>query len=485
MGGLEAIVAPSGYGGRKVKPEAMQVQPASPIESNRARYYAFALVTSLFFTWGFAYGLLDVLNKHFQSIFNISHTQTTLMQVAYFGAYFVFAIPAGQFSSRFGYKRLIYVGLSLYALGAFMFWPSAVTKKYYGFVLSTVVIGAGLVSLEVAANSYISVLGPPHQAAMRLTFAQARTDAFQAVAAFTGPLIASRAFFHGENQNNLHTVQYVYLGVGLLGICLIVLFFFCKLPEITEAQLQENLEATGAEVKPLWKQWHTLFGAFTQFCYVGAQVALASFVLFYITEDPYLKTRFTSSEASNMFSYMQITFMLGRFVSTPLLQYMEPDLQLLIWGGMTAIFSLVAALTGGRAGLASLFIVFFFESSQFPIIFCLGTSNLGKWTKRGSSLLVMGVGGGAAFPPAQGAVADSINSVRSYIIPFIGYMVVVVYSSGMIIARKRATARAAALIDAEGGVRAADDKDRSSVSDSEKKVEDERRENVTSSAVPV
>ncbi|EJD49104.1 MFS general substrate transporter [Auricularia subglabra TFB-10046 SS5] len=454
-----------------VSAAAEQIVVANPLKSRSTRIYAFALITSLFFTWGFAYGLLD-------NIFKISRTQTTLMQVAYFGAYFVFAIPAGQFASRFGYKMLIYVGLSLYSFGAFMFWPSAVTEKYYGFVLSTVVIGSGLVSLEVAANSYISVLGPPEEASMRLTFAQA----FQAVASFTGPLIASKAFFKGENQNSLHTVQYVYLGVGLLGVCLIVLFFFCTLPEITEQQLQENLDAVGAKVKPLWKQYHTLFGAFAQFCYVGAQVALASFVLFYITEDPYLSKRYDSAAASNMFSYCQITFMIGRFVGTPLLKYFQPDTMLLVWSSLTAIFSVVASLTGGNAGLASLFIIFFFESIQFPVIFCLGTANLGKWTKRGSSLLVMGVGGGAAFPPMQGALADSLNdSVRSYFIPFIGYMVVVFYSAAMIIDRKRKTRMATEVLEAggEAGVvaRLSDgDKGSFTASDEKKGAEESRTE---------
>ncbi|KAH7102737.1 MFS general substrate transporter [Auriculariales sp. MPI-PUGE-AT-0066] len=413
---------------------AAQVHVRNPIESKRQRYFAFALVTSLFFTWGFCYGLLDVLNKHFVNIFGISKLQSTMMQTAYFGAYFVFAIPAGQFASRFGYKALIHVGLTLYMIGAFCFWPSATTAKYYGFVLSTVVIGSGLVSLEVAANSYISVLGPPESASARLVFSQS----FQAVAAFTGPLIASHTFFKSDSDDSLTSVQYVYLGVGLLGLVLNILFFFCKLPEISEDNLQEGLDEAGIVVKPLWEQWHTIFGFLTQFAYVGAQVCVISFVMFYIADDPYLRARFTDAEASNMVSYLQITFMMGRFLSTPLLNWLQrDDLILFVYSTICAIFTIIVMTTGGRAGLASLFIILFFESIQFPVIFVMGTSNLGRWTKRGSSLLVMGVGGGAAFPPMQGAISDNISTTRSYGIPLIGFVVVMLYSLGMMRARSR------------------------------------------------
>lgn len=271
---------------------------------------------------------------------------------------------------------------------------------------------------------------------MRLTLAQG----FQSVASFTGPLIASHAFVKdADAQSSLHTVQWVYLGVGLLGVCLIILFIFCKLPEISEEQLQEELNETGTTVKPLWRQYHTLLGALAEFCYVGAQVAVASFVVFYITEDPSLSRRFSDSAASDMFSYCQVAFMVGRFVGTPFLNYFPPDIMLLVWSTMTTIFSLVAALTGGAAGLASLFLVFFFQSIQFPVIFCLGTENLGKWTKRGGSLLVMGVGGGAVFPPIQGAVADRLTSVRSYVISFVACVGVTAYAAGMVIDRRRRT----------------------------------------------
>ncbi|KAH7102734.1 MFS general substrate transporter [Auriculariales sp. MPI-PUGE-AT-0066] len=376
-----------------------QIATRNPIQSKRQRYMAFALVTSLFFTWGFCYGLqpvlglLDVLNKHFVNIFGITKLQSTMMQTAYFGAYFVFAIPAGQFASRFGYKASIHVGLTLYMIGAFCFWPSATTSKYYGFVLSTIVIGTGLVCgklLYIGAGSISSTRLLPVVPGGRSLYS---------------PLIASHTFFKSENDDSLTSVQYVYLGVGLLGLVLNILFFFCKLPEISEEQLQEGL---------------TIFGFVAQFAYCGAQVGVISFVMFYIADDPYLHARLKDSDASNMVSYFQITFML------------------------------VALTTGGRAGLASMFIILFFESIQFPVIFVMGTANLGKWTKRGSSIIIMGVGGGAVFPPAQGAISDNISTRRSYGMPFLGFAIVWLYALGTLLTRKHKTRTTADVLTEQG-----------------------------------
>ncbi|KDE08400.1 hypothetical protein MVLG_01436 [Microbotryum lychnidis-dioicae p1A1 Lamole] len=263
--------------------------------TKRQEYFAFSLVTSLFFLWGFSYGLLDVLNKHFQTFFGITKLQSTLLQVAYFGAYVVYSPVCGQFISKFGYKKGIYMGLSLYCIGALGFWPSAKFEKYGGFVASAFVIACGLATLEVCANSYVTVLGSPEQAAFRLNFSQS----FNGLASFVGPLIASKYFFGDEaTQHSLGNVQWVYLA-------------------------------------------------------------------------------------------------------------------------------------GGKVGLASLFIVFFFESVCYPTTFTLATSNLGKWTKRGGSLVVMGVGGGAMFPPVQGAMADKTGTQLSYVIPFIGFLFVFAYGLGM------------------------------------------------------
>ncbi|KAI0027821.1 major facilitator superfamily domain-containing protein [Vararia minispora EC-137] len=385
--------------------------------------YSFALVTTLFFTWGFAYGLLDVLNAHFQTIFDVSRTQSTLLQLAYFGAYLVFAPVAGVFMRRYGYKKGIHLGLTLYSLGAVFFWPSAVYRVYGGFVACTFVIGCGLSCLEVAANSYIAVLGTPQYAAMRLNFSQG----FQGVASFAGPLIASTYFFRGANATSLATVQWVYLAVAGLGLVLNILFFFCDLPEIREEELAVN---AGDQEESFWKQYRCVFGFVAQTAYVGSQVAVASLVVNFLSEQG---VGISKSTASLMFSFCQLTFTVGRFVGVVLLKWIDPALLLSFYGLMCCTWSITVGLSPAWAGVAALYLLFFFESICYPTIFTLGTKGLGVYTKKGSGLIVMGVGGGAWYPPAQASVADRISTRRSYLVPFAGYAAMTIYAVGIVI----------------------------------------------------
>ncbi|KDQ57689.1 hypothetical protein JAAARDRAFT_272134 [Jaapia argillacea MUCL 33604] len=395
---------------------------------SRGRWaFAFALVTSLFFTWGFAYGLLDVLNAHFQTVFHITKLQSTLLQLAYFGAYFVYAPFAGVFMKRYGYKRGIHMGLGLYSLGAIFFWPSAKFQKYGGFVGSTFVIGCGLATLEVAANSYIAVLGSPKHAAARLNFSQG----FQGVASFAGPMIASKWFFLGKNATTLDTVQWVYLAVAGLGVVLNILFFFCDLPEITEDALTAEIAEVGIkDVGPFWKQYRCIFGWVAQTSYVGAQVGVAAFVVNFLVDQG---VGISQSRASQLFSYCQITFTGGRFIGVVLLHFIDPALLLSFYGICCTAFAIGVSQATGYGGVGCLFCLFFFESICYPCIFTLGTKNLGVHTKRGSGLIVMGVGGGAWYPSAQGALADAASTRRSYLVPVSGYIAMSLYAIGLVV----------------------------------------------------
>jgi len=331
---------------------------------------------------------------------------------------------------RFGYKKGIHLGLTLYSLGAIFFWPSAKFEKYGGFVGCTFVIGCGLSCLEVAANSYITVLGSPRYAAMRLNTSQG----FQGLASFAGPLIASTYFFKGKNAYTLDTVQWVYLAVSGLGIVLNVLFFFCDLPEITEEALTRELAATGgeeaADVGPFYKQYHCIFGFVAQTCYVGAQVGVASFTVNYLVDQG---VGISHSRASLMFAFCQLTFTGGRFFGAALLRFIDTAFLLSVYSVACIMCCLGAALSTGHRGIASLFLLFFFESICYPCIFTLGTRGLGPHTKRGSSLIVMGVGGGAWFPPAQGALADKSFTRHSYLVPLAGFVAMTTYSIGLVV----------------------------------------------------
>ncbi|GAA6006884.1 hypothetical protein JCM10207_009126 [Rhodosporidiobolus poonsookiae] len=409
------------------------VTTAGPALSKRQEYFAFALVTSLFFLWGFSYSLVDVLNKKVQHSFDISKLQSTVIQVCYFGAYFVYSVPASLFASRFGYKKGILMGLSLYIVGALLFWPAAHYAVFWPFPVCAFVIACGLATLETMANSYVTVLGSPERAAFRLNFAQA----FNGLATFIGPQIASHTFLKDDSKD-LSQLGFVYLGVACLGGLVFLLFLFAKLPEIREDALEEAQANAGyVDERPLWKRKHTVFGFGAQFAYVGAQVTVATFVMNYLTD----KGAFGTQKAAQFFSYMQIVFMVSRFISIPVVRYINPALCLVFYGALCTGFSLMAAFTSGKVGMAALFIVFFGESIVYPTIFTLATSNLGKHTKRGAGLLCMGVSGGAVYPPIQAALADAKGTELSYVIPgAIGFPAVCVFGISMYIYQRRIAA---------------------------------------------
>ncbi|KAG8857415.1 hypothetical protein FRB96_005714 [Tulasnella sp. 330] len=401
----------------------------------------FILVTSLFFAWGFAYGLLDVLNKHFQTVLGITKLQSTGLQVAYFGiGYFAYSPVAAEVLRRYGYKKTILMGLGLYSTGAILFWPvahfSIGTKAphaiFAGFVICTAVTACGLATLEVSANSYVTVMRPGNTAAFRLQFSQS----FNGVASFSGPLIASKYFFSGGNADNLTNVQFVYMAVAGLGVLLGGLFLIIALPEVSEAELQaeaNDLADGGGEVedaqlaKPFIKQYRPIFGFVCQFMYVGAQVTIGSFFINYVTEN----ADYTSAQASNLLSYALILFTVGRFVSTALLSTLSASLILMCNAAICAIIAVLIASLKGKAGVGCVMVIMFFESCQYPVIFVLSTQGLGRHTRRAAGLLVQGVAGGAVFPPIQGALADRYGTRTSYWLVFPAFLYITAFAGTM------------------------------------------------------
>lgn len=393
--------------------------------SKKDRWTGLILVTTLFFLWGFAYGLLDVLNKHFQNVLGITKLQSTGLQVAYFGSYFFFPpLIGGPVIRKWGYKVGIMLGLVLYVLGALFFWPAAKFLSFGAFVGATFIMACGLSELETAANPYISVLGDPKTASFRLNLSQS----FNGVGSFVGPLIASHVFFSSDNQDNLNSVQFVYLGIAIAVGCIAIGFTFVHVPEISDDLMLEQAIAMGdAEIaaRPLHKQWHTIFGFVAQFIYVGSQVTLASFFINYVTE---VDKNITDALGSNLLSVALATFTIGRFISTGLMKFIKPRYLLAAWAFFAA---LLCGLTIGLRGIPAVVVliaVFFFESCMYPTIFTLAIQDLGKNTKKGSSLLIMGVGGGAVFPPIQGAIADAVQTPTSQCVPMVGYCLVFIYA---------------------------------------------------------
>ncbi|KAN0062812.1 hypothetical protein ACQY0O_004632 [Thecaphora frezii] len=384
--------------------------------------FAFSLVTSLFFIWGLSYGLLDSLNKAFQDSLHLSRAESSALQVVYFGSYLVQGFLSGPGMRRFGYKFGIHLGLGLFSLGAILFWPCAVYESFPGFIVCTFVTASGLSWLEVAANSYITVIGAPNLAAFRLVFAQS----WNGVATVIGPLIASHTFLK-TGATGLNHLQWVYLGISGFGVVLNCLFAVVELPEIKQEvndELEEHLSA-----RSLLKQYHLVFGAFAEFMYVGAQVGVASLTINYMTEQPGL--HITTSAGANLYAGCQAAFTLGRFVMVPVLFYIDSSLVLAVFGCMCIVFSALSATVKETGGIVCLFCLFFFEGVCYPIIFTLATSNLGSYQKLGSSIVAAGVSGGAAWPPVQAAVADRTTTANSYHIPIIGFAIVALYGAGI------------------------------------------------------
>ncbi|HEY9363130.1 MAG TPA: MFS transporter, partial [Chitinophagaceae bacterium] len=286
---------------------------------NRNRNYTLPiiLVTSLFLLWGLAYGLLDVLNKHFQETLNITKQRSTLLQAAYFGAYFLFALPAGLFMQKVGYKKGIITGLLLYAAGAILFYPSAQNASFSFFLLALFVLATGLTFLETAANPYITVLGNPETSAFRLNLAQS----FNGVGSFLGPIIGGALFFGNQPSSGgeeLGTVKLVYIGIAILVLLVAFLFVRTRMPEIKEEELVVNDQESG---KTLFQQTHFVWAVVAQFFYVAAQVGIAALFINYCTEK---NIGISNERAAYLLSGSLLLFTVGRFAGTAIMKWIAP-----------------------------------------------------------------------------------------------------------------------------------------------------------------
>lgn len=393
--------------------------------SSQTLRLAFILITSLFFMWGFAYGLLDSLNKHLQDVFHITKTRSTLLQVAYFGGYFLMALPAGELMRKFGYRRGILTGLMLYSLGAFLIYPSALRANYYFFLISMFILACGLCCLETAANPYVTVLGSPESSEFRLNLAQC----FNGVGSFLGPFLASFLFFGtlgnpkgASASGNMVTVQFTYIAIGILVLIIALFFRRIHLPEINE---EEQLSETGHQPsKPLFENRHFVLGIGAQFFYVAAQVGVAAFFINYVTEN----WQGTSSQlAAKLLGISLILFTLGRFVGTFLMRWMAAARLLSLYAAINVLLCLSVIYGKGAPSVWALMAVFFFESIMFPTIFALGIKDLGAHTKRGGSFIIMSIVGGALIPPLMGKISDAESTSMAFWVPLLCFVVVMYY----------------------------------------------------------
>lgn len=375
----------------------------------------FILITSLFLLWGFAHGLLDVLNKHFQGAFTMTKAESGLVQFSTYIAYFLMALPAGMFMKRYGYKKGIILGLLLFAAGAFAFIPAAFLHSATPFLVALFIIACGLCILETAANPYSTILGPTESGAQRLNLSQS----FNGLGWILGPLVGGALIFGGE-QSDPFTLTKPYILVGSIVLLVAVLFFFTRLPEI-KAEEKEAEEDANAQLPAtsMWKHGQFVRSVVAQFCYCAAQTGIFSFFINYVTE---LDRSMTNIEASRILAFGGMAlFMIGRLSGSFTMKWMSPG-KLLTWFALAdAVCMLLVVISVGTLSLYALYVSFFFMSIMFPTIFALGLEGMGAYTKKASSYIVMGVAGGAFSPMLMGYIGAE-NMAIGFLVPLVAFL---------------------------------------------------------------
>jgi Fucose permease len=379
----------------------------------------FILITSLFFLWGIAHGMLDTLNKHFQNMLNMSKAQSGMIQFSVYTAYFGMALPAGYFMKRFGYKRGIILGLSLFSSGAFLIAATTTFESFWVFLICLFIMGCGLATLETAANPYTTKLGPKESAERRINFSQS----FNGLAWVIGPLIG--LFIYGNHSTvageKLNSMIMPYCAIGGTVLLVAILFVFTKLPEIKEEEtLGENDSMASSDRtpmnKPLIKHRHFVLGVIAQFCYVAAQTGVFSYLINFVT-DVNQNPHFDVAYGPYFLSIGFALFMIGRMSGSFLMKRFEPTKLLALYALMCCLLLPVVSMGAGWISLIALYGVFFFMSVMFPTIFALGIKDLGPKTKKASSFIVMSIFGGALFPPVMGLIADKFNMSVGFFAP--------------------------------------------------------------------
>ncbi|MGC1781734.1 MAG: L-fucose:H+ symporter permease [Acidobacteriaceae bacterium] len=398
----------------------------------------FFLVTGLFFLWGVPNNLNDVLIRQFMTSFAITRFQAGLVQSAFYMGYFLLATPAALLMRRFGYKLGFITGLLLFSAGCFLFWPAALLGRYSFFLFALFVIASGLSFLETASNPFAAQLGNPGSAARRLNFAQA----FNPLGAICGVLIGTVFIFSGIELNPQQIAQmqaahtyhaYLqhetmrvvapYIVIGAIAFFWAILIARTRFPAFADEH--ENQNENHGSFKELLRYPHFLLAIVAQFLYVGAQVGTWSYFIQYIQSSTYQPEKI----AGYLLTGTLVAFAVGRFVSAALMQYIEPHRLMGVYGIVNIVLLAVGIEFPGWVGLWAIFTTSFFMSVMYPTIFALGIRGLGRNTKIGGSLIVMGIVGGAVLTPAMGLLSEASRSIAvAYLVPLLGYVGVALYS---------------------------------------------------------
>ena len=377
----------------------------------------FILITSLFFLWGFARSILDVLNKHFQESLDISIINSTMIQATIYMAYALMALPAGIIITRYGYRRGIVAGLLLFGIGSLSFIPGDIIGSFGVFLCALFVIGCGLAILETAANPYTSELGPPSTAASRLNLAQS----FNGLGSILGPVIVGGVLFSGSA-----TISVPYAIMGLCVLTIAFLFSRVQLPEMNAPTDKKSATVEiGSTIRQLWSSRHFKSGVVALFCYEVAEISINSLFINYVTEDGWMD----KLEATRLLSFGALgLFMLMRVVGSSVMKFVRAERVLTFCAVMAMGGALTVVFGGSGISKIGLFACYAFEAIMFPTIFALTLTHAGSSPKIASSFLMMTPLGGAVGTALMGAVASVTTISTSFIIPALAYGVVLLFS---------------------------------------------------------
>jgi MFS transporter, FHS family, L-fucose permease len=400
---------------------------------------AMAMVTTLFFMWGFLTALNDILIPHLKSIFDLNYTWVMLINSAFFGSYCVFAIPAAKVIEKIGYKRTMVVGLLIMAVGALLFVPAANVPSFPLFLAALIVLAAGVTALQVAANPYVTVLGPARTASSRLNLTQAFNSLGTTIAPYVGGLLILAAAPMTEDQlqklaapallayrqHEASSVKLPYIGIAICLAALALAIAMFNLPKIEATREFRPMGEADTAASNLWKHRPLILGVIGIFVYVGAEVSIGSFLINYFTQ-PEIGNLSVKTAASLVSLYWGGA-MIGRFIGAGVLQKLSARSVL---GAVAIVACCLVAISMASTGwlaMATIILVGLFNSVMFPSIFSLAIEGLGPLTGKGSGLLIMGIVGGAIIPVAEGALADKIGIHHAFILPALCYIYIAFY----------------------------------------------------------
>lgn len=380
--------------------------------SNR---FALIALTSLFFMWGFITCLNDILIPYLKSAFDLSYTEAILIQFCFFSAYFVVSMPAGKLVHLIGYQRGIVAGLGVASLGCLLFLPAADMASYPVFLIALFVLASGITILQVSANPFVTAIGPEATASSRLTM----TQAFNSLGTTVAPWIGAVLILSAAASASAEGVKMPYLGLSLALAGLAAIFYFIKLPKITA------IESTDTPHESAWKQPHLVLGAVGIFVYVGAEVAIGSFLVNYLALENI--GGLEESHAAKYIAYYWGAAMVGRFIGAAVMQKVAAGKALAFNATMAAALVGISMSTEGSVAMWTILGVGFFNSIMYPAIFSLAVKGLGAATSQGSGILCSAIVGGAIIPLFHGMLADSIGLQLAFALPLVCYAYIFYY----------------------------------------------------------